>query len=115
MIRALSKGRAICRQHRSMLVIGCERQTILAIMPPVECRELYLDHIAEGGRDLFRVACERDLAGESVGTPQRAQSKTARQNDGRASGEPPDERERRAKNREQLTVPYSAAPRALGG
>ncbi len=55
-----------------MLVIGCERQTILAIMPPVECRELYLDHIAEGGRDLFRVACERDLADESVGTPQRA-------------------------------------------
>jgi ATP-dependent DNA ligase len=34
-----------------------------AIMPKVESLVLYLDHIAERGRDLFRVACERDLEG----------------------------------------------------
>jgi integrase len=32
-------------------------------MPTIECRVLYLDHIAERGCDLFRVACERDLEG----------------------------------------------------
>ncbi len=32
-------------------------------MPTIECRVLYLDHVAERGCDLFRVACERDLEG----------------------------------------------------
>jgi bifunctional non-homologous end joining protein LigD len=41
-----------------------ERKRRLArIMPRVECRLLYLDHFHERGRDLFRVACERDLEG----------------------------------------------------
>lgn len=40
------------------------KQQLLAIMPKVECRVLYLDHIAERGLDLFRVACERDLEGK---------------------------------------------------
>jgi bifunctional non-homologous end joining protein LigD len=41
-----------------------ERKRILrAIMPNVESRVLYLDHVAERGRDLFRVACGRDLEG----------------------------------------------------
>ena len=31
--------------------------------PAVECRVLFLDSIAERGRDLFRAACERDLEG----------------------------------------------------
>jgi bifunctional non-homologous end joining protein LigD len=39
------------------------KRRLLAIMPAVECRALYLDHVAERGRDLFRVACERDLEG----------------------------------------------------
>jgi len=34
---------------------------LLAITPKVECWLLYLDSIAERGRDLFRAACERDL------------------------------------------------------
>ena len=33
------------------------------IMPAVECRVLFLDGMAAQGRDLFRVACERDLEG----------------------------------------------------
>ena len=41
-----------------------ERKRRLAqIMPAVESRLLYLDQLAERGRDLFRVACERDLEG----------------------------------------------------
>jgi len=39
------------------------KRRLLAIMPWVECRLLYLDHIAARGVDLFRVACERDLEG----------------------------------------------------
>lgn len=39
------------------------KRRLLAIMPAVECRLLYLDHVAGRGRDLFRVACERDLEG----------------------------------------------------
>jgi bifunctional non-homologous end joining protein LigD len=39
------------------------KRRLLAIMPTVECRALYLDHLAARGRDLFRVACERDLEG----------------------------------------------------
>jgi bifunctional non-homologous end joining protein LigD len=33
------------------------------IMPKVESQLLYLDHITERGRDLYRVACRRDLEG----------------------------------------------------
>ena len=32
-------------------------------MPAVESRLLYLDHLVKRGRDLFRVACDRDLEG----------------------------------------------------
>jgi bifunctional non-homologous end joining protein LigD len=39
------------------------KRRLLAVMPAVECRVLYLDHLVERGRDLFRVACERDLEG----------------------------------------------------
>ena len=39
------------------------KRRLRAIMPMIECRLLYLDHLAERGRDLFRVACERDLEG----------------------------------------------------
>jgi bifunctional non-homologous end joining protein LigD len=39
------------------------KRRLLAIMPAVECRALYLDHLEARGRDLFRVACERDLEG----------------------------------------------------
>ena len=39
------------------------KRRLLAIMPAVECRLLYLDHLEARGRDLFRVACERDLEG----------------------------------------------------
>jgi bifunctional non-homologous end joining protein LigD len=39
------------------------KRELLRIMPKIECRVLYLDHIAERGCDLFRVACERDLEG----------------------------------------------------
>jgi hypothetical protein len=37
------------------------KRRLAAIMPRVAGRLLYLDHIAERGRDLFRAACERDL------------------------------------------------------
>lgn len=39
------------------------KRRLLSIMPAVECRVLYLDHLVERGRDLFRVACDRDLEG----------------------------------------------------
>lgn len=39
------------------------KRRLLAIMPAVECRLLYLDHLEARGVDLFRVACERDLEG----------------------------------------------------
>jgi ATP-dependent DNA ligase len=39
------------------------KRRLLAIMPAIECRALYLHHISERGRDLLRVACERDLEG----------------------------------------------------
>jgi hypothetical protein len=32
-------------------------------MPRLETRLLYLDHIAERGRDMFGAACDRDLEG----------------------------------------------------
>ena len=39
------------------------RRQLRDIIPTVQCRVLFLDGIAERGRDLFRVACERDLEG----------------------------------------------------
>ena len=36
---------------------------LLRIMPTIETRLLYLDHLEQRGCDLFRVACERDLEG----------------------------------------------------
>ena len=36
---------------------------LLRILPRIETRLLYLDHIEHRVRDLFRVACERDLEG----------------------------------------------------
>jgi ATP-dependent DNA ligase len=39
------------------------KRRLRACQPRVESRLLYLDHIAERGCDLFRVACERDLEG----------------------------------------------------
>lgn len=47
---------------RGLPLLERKRQ-LLRILPAVERRVLYLDHIAERGRDLFRVACERDLEG----------------------------------------------------
>ena len=43
-------------------LLGRKRQ-LLRIMPAIECRLLYLDHIERRGCDLFRVAYERDLEG----------------------------------------------------
>jgi ATP-dependent DNA ligase len=39
------------------------RRRLRAITPKVESRVLYLDHVPERGRDLFRVVCDRDLEG----------------------------------------------------
>jgi bifunctional non-homologous end joining protein LigD len=39
------------------------KRRLLRIMPTIETRLLYLDHIEQRGCDLFRVACERDLEG----------------------------------------------------
>lgn len=39
------------------------KRLLVSILPAVESRLLYLDHLAERGRDLFRAACERDLEG----------------------------------------------------
>lgn len=39
------------------------KRRLLAIMPTVQCPLLYLDHLAERGRDPFRVACAQDLEG----------------------------------------------------
>jgi hypothetical protein len=41
------------------------KRRLAAIMPKVECRALFLDSIVERGRDLFRLACERDLVREA--------------------------------------------------
>ncbi len=41
------------------------KRRLLAIMPAVQCRVWDLDHPAERGRDLFRVACEQDSRGLS--------------------------------------------------
>jgi bifunctional non-homologous end joining protein LigD len=39
------------------------KRRLRTVMPRVETRLLYLDHIAEHGRGLFEAACERDLEG----------------------------------------------------
>ena len=39
------------------------KRRLLAIMPTVECRLLYLDHLETRGVDLFRAVCERDMEG----------------------------------------------------
>jgi hypothetical protein len=62
----------ICDPHSmcaAMTVVGDDvgdellltrKRRLRRIMPLVESRVLYLDHIRERGRDLFRVACGRD-------------------------------------------------------
>ena len=52
------------------LGLGCgsasrleRKRQLLRIMPTIERRLLYLDHIERRWCDLFRVACERDLEG----------------------------------------------------
>jgi bifunctional non-homologous end joining protein LigD len=45
------------------------------IMPTIETRLLFLDHLEQRGRDLFRVACERALRASSrSGVPARTAS-----------------------------------------
>jgi len=39
------------------------KRRLLRLMPFIESRLMYLDHIEERGCDLFQVACERDLEG----------------------------------------------------
>jgi bifunctional non-homologous end joining protein LigD len=39
------------------------KRRLLDIMPTIECRLLYLDHIERRRRDLFRATCDRDLEG----------------------------------------------------
>ena len=39
------------------------KQRLLRIMPTLECRLLYLDHLEQRGCELFRAACDRDLEG----------------------------------------------------
>ena len=39
------------------------KRRLVRILPKVESRVLYLDHIAERGSELFRAACKRDLEG----------------------------------------------------
>ena len=39
------------------------KRRLRVIMPKVASRLLYLDHIPERGRDLYRAACQRDLGG----------------------------------------------------
>ena len=44
------------------LPLSERKERLRGIMSAVECRVLFLDSLAERGRDLFRAACERDLA-----------------------------------------------------
>ena len=39
------------------------KRRLLRIMPTIETRLMYLDHIEQRGCDLFRVACEQDVEG----------------------------------------------------
>ena len=50
------------RDLRSLPLLERKRR-LFAIMPRVESRALYLDHIHGRGVDLFRAACQRDLEG----------------------------------------------------
>ncbi|HEU5256527.1 MAG TPA: hypothetical protein VFU28_11085 [Vicinamibacterales bacterium] len=46
---------------RSLLIT--RKRRVKAIMPRVESRVLYVDHVAGRGRALFRAACKNDLEG----------------------------------------------------
>jgi ATP-dependent DNA ligase len=50
------------RDLRSLPLLERKRR-LREIMPAADCRLLFLDYIAERGRDLFRLACERDIEG----------------------------------------------------
>jgi len=50
------------RDVRALPLLERKRE-LLRIMPKIECRVLYLDHLAERGCDFFRVACDQDLEG----------------------------------------------------
>jgi bifunctional non-homologous end joining protein LigD len=50
------------RDLRGLPLLERKRE-LLGNMPKIDCRVLYLDHIAERGCDLFRAACERDIEG----------------------------------------------------
>jgi bifunctional non-homologous end joining protein LigD len=47
---------------RALPLLARKRQ-LRHIMPRIDSRLLYLDHVVERGRDLYRVTCERDLEG----------------------------------------------------
>jgi ATP-dependent DNA ligase len=50
-------------QDLTGLPLLARKRRLLRIMPTIETRLLYLDHIEQRGCELFRVACERDLEG----------------------------------------------------
>jgi bifunctional non-homologous end joining protein LigD len=50
------------RDVRALPLLERKRE-LLRVMPKIDCRLLYLDHIVERGRDLYRVSCEHDLEG----------------------------------------------------
>jgi hypothetical protein len=39
------------------------KRVLVSVLPKIDTRLLYLDHIAQRGVDLYRAACERDLEG----------------------------------------------------
>ena len=45
------------------LPLTARKRRLAAILPRVESRVRYVDHLAERGRDLFRFVCERDAEG----------------------------------------------------
>jgi bifunctional non-homologous end joining protein LigD len=45
------------------LPLLARKRRLRGIMPKIESRLLYLDHLPERGHDLYRAACERDLEG----------------------------------------------------
>lgn len=51
------------RQDLTTLPLVQRKRILRDVLPKIDCRLLYLDHLVERGRDLFRVACERDLEG----------------------------------------------------
>ena len=50
------------RDLRGLPLVRRKRR-LARIMPRIDSRLLYLDHLAERGCDLFRAACDRDLKG----------------------------------------------------